>query len=47
MTDPIVTVIVASYNGERFLKETLESVFAQDLDSFEVKSLLRGSDAAA
>ena len=35
MGDPLVTVIVASLNGERFLRETLESLFAQDFDSFE------------
>ena len=34
MSDPRVTVIVAAFNGERFLRETLESVFAQDFDSY-------------
>jgi len=41
---PRVTVIVAAYNGERFLKETLESVFAQDFDSFEVVFVDDGSE---
>jgi glycosyltransferase involved in cell wall biosynthesis len=36
MSDPLVTVVVPVYNGEAFLRQTLESVFAQDLDSFEV-----------
>ena len=44
MTDPRVTVIVAAFNGERFLKETLESVFAQDFDSFEVVFVDDGSE---
>ena len=43
MSDPRVTVIVAAYNGERFLSETLESVFAQDFDSFEVVFVDDGS----
>lgn len=44
LTDPRVTVIVAAYNGERFLKETLESVFAQDFESFEVVFVDDGSE---
>src|SRR5207244_10869651 len=44
VTDPRVTVIVAAYNGERFLQETLESVFAQDFDSFEVVFVDDGSE---
>jgi glycosyltransferase involved in cell wall biosynthesis len=39
-----VTVIVAAYNGERFLKEALESVFAQDFTSFEVVFVDDGSE---
>src|SRR5690242_16374722 len=35
MADPIVTVIVASHNGERFLEQALESLFAQDFDAYE------------
>ena len=41
---PLVTVVVASYNGERFLRETLESLFAQDFDSFEVVFVDDGSE---
>jgi len=41
---PRVTIIVAAYNGERFLRETLESVFAQDFDSFEVVFVDDGSE---
>jgi glycosyltransferase involved in cell wall biosynthesis len=44
MPDPLVTVIAASYNGERFLREALASVFAQDFDSFEVVFVDDGSD---
>jgi glycosyltransferase involved in cell wall biosynthesis len=43
MPTPLVTVIVASYNGERFLRETLESLFAQDFASFEVVFVDDGS----
>jgi glycosyltransferase involved in cell wall biosynthesis len=39
----LVSVVVASYNGERFLAETLESVFAQDYDPFEVVFVDDGS----
>jgi len=44
--DPLVTVIVASYNGERFLRETLASLFAQDFDSFEAVFVDDGSTDA-
>jgi glycosyltransferase involved in cell wall biosynthesis len=44
----MVSVVVASYDGERFLQETLESVFAQDYDPFEVVFVDDGStDATA
>jgi glycosyltransferase involved in cell wall biosynthesis len=43
MHDPLVTVIAAAYNGERFLREALTSVFAQDFDSFEVVFVDDGS----
>ena len=43
MATPLVTVIVASYNGERFVREALESVFAQDFESFEVVFVDDGS----
>lgn len=44
MATPLVTVVVASYNGEKFLRETLESLFAQDFDSFEVVFVDDGSE---
>ena len=43
MKEPRVTVIVAAFNGERFLRETLESVFGQDFASFEVVFVDDGS----
>jgi glycosyltransferase involved in cell wall biosynthesis len=43
MTKPQVTVIVAAFNGERFIRETLESLFAQDFDSYEVVFVDDGS----
>lgn len=43
MATPLVTVIVASHNGERFLREALESLFAQDFESFEVVFVDDGS----
>ena len=43
MPEPLVTVVVAAYNGEKFLRETLESVFAQDFDSYEVVFVDDGS----
>ena len=46
MPEPLVTVIAASYNGERFLSEALASVFAQDFDSFEVVFVDDGSSDA-
>src|SRR5438552_7660761 len=44
MTNPLVTVIVAAYNGEKFLRETLESAFRQDYDPFEVVFVDDGSE---
>ena len=44
MPGPLVTVVAAAYNGERFLKEALASVFAQDFDSFEVVFVDDGSN---
>jgi glycosyltransferase involved in cell wall biosynthesis len=32
---PLVSVITAVYNGERYLREALESLFAQDYEPFE------------
>ncbi len=46
MPEPVVSVIVASYNGEKFLRETLESVFAQDFDAFDVVLVDDGSEDA-
>lgn len=43
MSEPLVTLIVASLNGERFLREALESAFAQDMDSYEVVFVDDGS----
>ena len=43
MSRLLVTLIVASLNGERFLRETLESAFAQDMDSYEVVFVDDGS----
>jgi len=36
VTSPLVSVVIPVFNGERFLAETLDSVFAQDYPSFEV-----------
>jgi glycosyltransferase involved in cell wall biosynthesis len=36
MTDPLVTVIVPVYNGERYLRESLESTCAQAFELYEV-----------
>jgi glycosyltransferase involved in cell wall biosynthesis len=44
LAGPRVTVVVAAYNGEKFLKEALESVFAQDFASFEVVFVDDGSE---
>lgn len=44
MADPLVTVVVAAHNGERFLRETLESLFAQDFDSYEAVFVDDGSE---
>jgi glycosyltransferase involved in cell wall biosynthesis len=41
---PLASVIVAVYNGERFLAETLESVLAQDYDPYEVIVVDDGSE---
>jgi glycosyltransferase involved in cell wall biosynthesis len=43
VSDSLVTVIVAAYNGERFLSQALESVFSQEYDSFEVVFVDDGS----
>ena len=33
---PLVSVIINAYNGERYLRETIESVYAQTLQDFEI-----------
>jgi glycosyltransferase involved in cell wall biosynthesis len=43
VTDPLVTVIVAVHNGERFLHPALESLYAQDYRPFEVVFVDDGS----
>jgi glycosyltransferase involved in cell wall biosynthesis len=43
MSNALVSVVVAAYNGERFLNETLESLFAQDYEPFEVVFVDDGS----
>lgn len=43
MSDALVTVVVASFNGERFLAEALDSLFGQDYDPFEVVFVDDGS----
>jgi glycosyltransferase involved in cell wall biosynthesis len=43
MADALVSVVLASYNGERFLAETLDSVFAQDYEPYEVVFVDDGS----
>lgn len=40
---PLVSVVLASHNGERFLHEALESVFAQDYAPFEAVFVDDGS----
>jgi glycosyltransferase involved in cell wall biosynthesis len=40
---PKVTVVIAAYNAERFIRKTLDSVFAQSLDGIEVVVVDDGS----
>jgi glycosyltransferase involved in cell wall biosynthesis len=48
VTTPLVTVIVVVFNGERFLRSALESLYAQDYEPFEVVLIDDGStDASA
>lgn len=43
MADPLVSVVIAVFNGERFLAEALQSVFAQDYRPIEVIAVDDGS----
>ena len=43
MADPLVTVVMAVFDGERFLAEALESIFAQEFEPFEVVLVDDGS----
>ncbi len=36
MTTPLVSIILPTYNGERFLKKQLDSLFAQTCQDFEI-----------
>jgi glycosyltransferase involved in cell wall biosynthesis len=36
ITDPLISVVICVYNGERFLAEAIDSVFAQDYRPIEV-----------
>ncbi len=42
-TGPTVTVVIAAYNAEKFIQETLESVAAQSLDNIEIVVVDDGS----
>ncbi len=43
MTKPLVTVVICSYNGERYITETMDSVLAQTYDNMEVVVVDDGS----
>ena len=43
LTPPIVTVLLPVYNGERYLREAVESILAQTLESFELLIVDDGS----
>jgi glycosyltransferase involved in cell wall biosynthesis len=44
VTNPLVSVIVAVHNGERYLRQALESLYAQDYSPFEVILIDDGSE---
>ena len=46
MTKPLVSVIVATWNGEEFLRPALESLFAQDYEPIEAILVDDGSEDA-
>jgi len=41
--DPLVSVVIPVYNGEKFIHKTLESVFAQDYKNYEALVIDDGS----
>ena len=43
MNLPLITVAVCSFNGERYLEKTLNSVLAQDYSNFELVVVDDGS----
>jgi glycosyltransferase involved in cell wall biosynthesis len=43
-TDPLISVVICVYNGERFLGEAIDSVFGQDYRPIEVIVVDDGSD---
>ena len=43
VSNPLVTVVVAVHNGERYLRSALESLYAQDYEPFEVVFVDDGS----
>ena len=43
MSDPLVTLVVAVYNGEAYLREALESAVAQEFEPYEVVVVDDGS----
>lgn len=36
METPLISIILATYNGARFLSETIDSVLSQDYSHFEL-----------
>ena len=43
MNEPMVTVLMAVYNGEKFLKEAMESILTQTFTDFEFLIINDGS----
>lgn len=43
MSEPLVTVVVAVHDGERFLRESLDSLYAQEYESVDVVFVDDGS----